>query len=624
MTDLKGIFWQKCLAQVDYAFQPVVNIHSGICFGYEALVRNVQAAGFDAISAFFDQAHHDKVLLMVHRGLFKKATEKFRSIPWHRRVSLFYNLDNRLFGSDDYDLDAVIDALDSQDFDKGKLCFEISEQHEICRPLELTERLKAIRIKGIRIAVDDFGVGFSGLRLLYYSRPDYIKIDRFFIQHIAKDSEKRMLAGSIVSIAHQMGSIVIAEGVENEQEFYECRNIGCDMVQGYLIQRPDVDLGCLRQDHDDVRHLCERDKRNGGGKDASLIQAEIDYIQPIPCDAPATDILDAFKDDTTRTFFPIVNATNEPVGIIREASIKAFTYSRYGRFVLENQKFSNKIDELIARIPQVDMRMPIAHIMDIFSVNDCLEGLLVTNSGNYIGFLSAQSMLKILNEKKLALARDQNPLSNLPGNNCIFEYVSRTLRDTGSVYALVYFDFDNFKAYNDTYGFRQGDRVILLFSELLKAHTLSRDRFVGHVGGDDFFMGVKGVPLADVETEIRTIARQFSTNVESFYRKEAVDQGCIQARNRDGEMKCFPLMTVSSVILELPEKMHRIYSPEEIGGLIARMKKAAKQSPDKLSVASLMHFKSNQIEACATIAMETGLADRRLPADRCPARADAG
>lgn len=145
-------------------------------------------------------------------------------------------------------------------------------------------------------------------------------------------------------------------------------------------------------------------------------------------------------------------------------------------------------------------------------------------------------------------------------------------------------------SYNDTYGFRQGDRVILLFAELLKAHTLTRDRFVGHVGGDDFFMGIKGQSLDAVVAEIHTIGRRFQTNVESFYPKEAVERGCIEAKDRDGREQRFPLMTVSSAVLELPAQMHRIYSPEEIGELIAEMKKAAKQSPDKLSAASLNHF----------------------------------
>jgi diguanylate cyclase (GGDEF)-like protein len=606
MTEPNGIFWQECMPQLDYAFQPVVNIHSGICYGYEALLRNVEKIGFASIADFFDRAYQDRTLLMVHRSLFHRAVSKFRKIPWHDRASLFYNLDNRLFHSDADEADALMDTFDSEACADLKLCLEISEQHEIGCPLKLEGRLNTARGKGIRVAVDDFGVGFSGLRLLYYTRPDYIKIDRFFIRHIAQDSEKRMLAGSIVSIAHQMGSVVIAEGVENETEYYECRKLGCDMVQGYLVQKPQPDPGRLRKAYPDVRTLCESDRRNGGRKDVSLIRAEVEPIQPIQYDVPVTELLDAFKTYKSRTFFPIVNAANEPVGIIREASIKEFIYSRFGRFVLENQAFSKKFDDFITRIPQVDIRMPIEHIMDIFSGDERLEGLLVTNNQVYVGFLSAQSMLKILNEKKLALARDQNPLSRLPGNNCIFEYVSQALRDQDRVYALVYFDFDNFKAYNDNYGFRQGDRVILLFSELLKSRTLARDCFVGHVGGDDFFMGFNGLPLREVEREVCLIARQFKASVESFYEKEAVERGCIRSRDRDGDLRCFPLMTVSSVVLELPARMHRIYSPEEIGALIAGMKKKAKTSPKKMAVASLVYFEPETAEGTAAISVKAG------------------
>lgn len=583
--------WRRRLDAVNYAFQPIVNIHTGVCYGYEALLRQVPDAGFDTIADFFDQAHRDRLLPMVHRRLFAKAIHQFEQILWHRRTCLFYNLDNRLFACDGYDAADLQKGLGCDSISTFKVCYEISEQHEIVRPQALIDRLTFFRDTGCRIAVDDFGVGVSGLRLLYYSRPDYIKIDRFFIHRIAEDSEKRMLAGFIVSIAHQMGSIVIAEGVETEAELYECRRIGCDMVQGYLVQKPQLQCERLQKSYLRIRQCSEKDRRNPTGKDVSLLQAEIEPIDPLDSDAPLTDILDAFKNHIQRTFFPVVNRKGEPLGIIREASIKSFIYSRYGRFVLENQSFSKRLAQFITRIPQVDIHMPIDHIMDLFSGNERFEGILVTRNLKYVGFLSNRSMLKILNERKLSLARDQNPLTKLPGNNAIFEYVSQSLRDISSRYALVYFDFDNFKAYNDHYGFRQGDRVILLFSELLKSHTMSRDRFVGHVGGDDFFMGFKDVDLDDVDEEVRGIAGQFRSSVESFYQKSAVDAQCITARDRDGRMRSFPLMTVSSAILELPAQVNRIYSPEEIGTFIANMKKEAKQSPEKRAVASLVHFR---------------------------------
>ena len=180
------------------------------------------------------------------------------------------------------------------------------------------------------------------------------------------------------------------------------------------------------------------------------------------------------------------------------------------------------------------------------------------------------------------------------------------MRDVSTSYALAYFDFDNFKAYNDHYGFRQGDRVILLFSELLKSHAMSRERFVGHVGGDDFFMGIRNGSLERVTAEVVDMAEQFRSSVESFYRKSAVATGCIRAKDRYGSLRCFPLMTISSAILELPARVNRIYSPEEIGTFIAHMKKEAKRSPDKLSVASLVHFENTDNTASVS-AIDSGL-----------------
>jgi GGDEF domain-containing protein len=228
-------------------------------------------------------------------------------------------------------------------------------------------------------------------------------------------------------------------------------------------------------------------------------------------------------------------------------------------------------------------------------MHEGLEGVLISNSMKYVGFLRAHALLKILNEKNLSVAQDMNPLSKLPGNNLIYEYVSLVLQDISNYYTLVYFDFDNFKAYNDTYGFRQGDRVILLFAELLKSRQNTGGYFVGHVGGDDFFMGIKGQTREAARTTVRRLAEKFRSNVESFYDNEDRARGYIEAKDRNGNHRRFPLITVSSAVLYLPENIHRIYSPEEIGKRIAYMKKEAKNAPDKIAEATLKHFEDEPV-----------------------------
>ena len=121
-------------------------------------------------------------------------------------------------------------------------------------------------------------------------------------------------------------------------------------------------------------------------------------------------------------------------------------------------------------------------------------------------------------------------------------------------------------------------------------HIHHDDLHAGHVGGDDFFVGIKGAPLDLVIGEVRQMAAKFRFNVESFYDSEAIQNGCIRARDREGRTGCFPLITVSAALLELPARVHRIYSPEEISHLMAEMKKEAKLSPDKMIAANLHHF----------------------------------
>lgn len=222
--------------------------------------------------------------------------------------------------------------------------------------------------------------------------------------------------------------------------------------------------------------------------------------------------------------------------------------------------------------------------VEIFTQNEQIEGIIIVENLKYKGFLNTRSLLNVLNEKNLAIARDQNPLTKLPGNTMIHRYVSEAILETSSSHYFIYFDFDNFKPYNDTYGFRQGDRVILLFSEILKSRAQSLYGFAGHIGGDDFFMGVKGIDLRKLYAKIQKLIRRFQNDVISFYDPEAIEKGCILAKDRHGEKTSFPLLTVSAVILELPAPRSIVFSVEEIAKKMSQLKKDAKSSPENTYV----------------------------------------
>ncbi|MBF0399040.1 MAG: EAL domain-containing protein [Desulfobacterales bacterium] len=456
--------------------------------------------------------------------------------------------------------------------------FELSEKYDFSNPQDLVRVLKNYRDQGFSIAMDDYGVGFSGLQMLYYTEPEFIKIDRFFIQDIKSDSKKKLFVSSIVDIGHLLGSIVIAEGVETEEEYYICRDLGCDLVQGYLVCYPEKDIDTLKSYYEHIDVLNKIDRRKAS-KDHKLINEEIGYMEPILEEADVFNLFEKFKKKKANTFFPVINSNNEPVGIIRESSLKDYTYSKYGMEILKNPSFGGKLSKFVTKFPIVDIHTTAEKILEIFSNHEeDIEGIIIVENMKYKGFLSASALLKVLNEKKIAIAKEQNPLTKLPGNMMIFEYLSEAVKDLENQYILIYFDFDNFKPYNDKYGFRSGDRVILLFSDILKNYENSVKCFIGHIGGDDFFMGIKEESYENIHPQIIELMAKFRHNVESFYDSEALKAGYIKSTDREGNEKQFPILTVSAAILELTKNRKEILSIEELTNMMATLKKMAKKS----------------------------------------------
>ncbi|MFH1985119.1 MAG: GGDEF domain-containing protein [Pseudomonadota bacterium] len=576
--------WRSIVETVDYAFQPIVNIHTGVCFGHEALLRQVDKAGFDAIDAFFDAAADDGVLHAVDMALRNLAVGKYAARFAAAGTKLFFNLDNRVLNARDVIPGGTHAILTRYGLSSDRLCFEISERHEL-RDFSISEKvISHYRRQGYNIAADDCGNGFSGFKLLYYLEPEFTKIDRFFIQEMATDSKKRMIAASIVNIAHLMGSTVVAEGVETEKEFYSCREIGCDLIQGYLIQRPTLDMNTLLRVYEDIASLAGRDKRGRSRKDISRIQDNMIVIPPVTTAHDIHHVLKEFQSDKDRTFVPVVNGNHEPLGAIRERDLKEFTYSRFGQELLQNPAYGKNINRFLIKFPVADIHTPVEKILEIYTQKDDLEGIILVDNLQYAGFLSAQSLLKVLNEKNLATARDQNPLSRLPGNTVIHEYVSTALGDLDREFTLVYFDFDNFKPFNDSFGFRHGDRVILLFADILKSFQQRTPAFIGHVGGDDFFLGGNAGDCGLTIASIQALTTAFKKSVESFYDLESIRRGYILGCDRSGRKCEIPLLTVSAVVVELCSSRDQAYSPEEIGSLIACLKKKAKANTSKLCV----------------------------------------
>jgi len=244
--------------------------------------------------------------------------------------------------------------------------------------------------------------------------------------------------------------------------------------------------------------------------------------------------------------------------------------------------------DFVVKCPVSEIHTRIEKILEYFAMDENSEGILLTENGKYLGFLSARSLLNVINEKNITMARDQNPLTKLPGNTMVHEYIEQMLADSSSAHTIAYFDFDNFKPFNDRYGFRQGDRAILLFADILKKASGTGKFFTGHIGGDDFFAGFKVTDAnkSSVNNRLKQIIYKFRDDALSLNDANDREKGYIVSIDREGFERKFPLLSVSAAVIHVPEKHERM-TLEEVGFIIADLKKKAKHSPEKIAFLSL-------------------------------------
>jgi len=169
---------------------------------------------------------------------------------------------------------------------------------------------------------------------------------------------------------------------------------------------------------------------------------------------------------------------------------------------------------------------------------------------------------------------DSNPLTHLPGNNKILEMITKRMH-SGDNFAVAYTDLDNFKAYNDKYGFQKGDEVILFTAQILqdalKLQGNSKD-FIGHIGGDDFVVISTPKVIQNIGDEIIHLMDE---GIGQFYSEEDRDNGFIVTKDRQGISQKFPVVSISiSVVNNLRQTFTNI---GEIVKIVTELKKFAKR-----------------------------------------------
>jgi diguanylate cyclase (GGDEF)-like protein/PAS domain S-box-containing protein len=217
-------------------YQPLVATADGVVSGFEALIRwNHPIRGLVPPSEFIPIAERSTLIGAIGEWTIREACRMLVRLP--ERCSVAVNLSTKHFKMGDV-AGLVREAIAATGIDARRLELEITESLLIDNPDEMAAKLRELKREGIRIAMDDFGTGFSSLSYLLKFPFDKIKIDRSFVVASSEDLAAKEILRAIVNLAGTLEIAVTAEGVETQEQCEFLRETGCHLLQGYYFSRP--------------------------------------------------------------------------------------------------------------------------------------------------------------------------------------------------------------------------------------------------------------------------------------------------------------------------------------------------------------------------------------------------
>ncbi|WP_306591022.1 GGDEF domain-containing protein [Geothrix sp. 21YS21S-4] len=569
MAELRAILDRRALSP---RFQPILDLRIGELYGFEGLIRGPSDSVLQAPLNLLGVARCAGMLAELERSCIESILGVWSQLATHHRI--FVNLspsallDARSRASVGSDLVNQLGLLPSN------VVIELTESQPTFEYAPLLEAAQYLRALGFTIALDDLGEGFSSLRLWSELKPEFVKVDKHFVQGVGADPVKLHFLQSIRDLAGRMGARVVAEGIETDADLAVIQELGIDYGQGFLLgkPRPQPDLRISHELHHRLRPVRPSASRPPSSTQRSTAERLLLPIPPAEPHQSNLDIQARFLRQPELQSLPVV-ADGIPVGLLGRHSFidvmsRPFSPELYGK-----RSCTQFMEEAFL---VVDRSIPIHDLSERVVASDprhILLGFVITQNGRYAGMGSGHDLMREITQMQLASARYANPLTQLPGNVPIHEHLEGRL-EQGAPFMVCYCDLDHFKPYNDVYGYRRGDELIQWTGLLLQECFDEPGDFVGHVGGDDFILAI---PEEGWEPRTGAFLDRFERGRHTFFHPHDLAAGGYPSEDRKGQIVFHPLASISIGVVHVQPGAYANH--HEIATAASGAKKMAKQQP---------------------------------------------
>jgi EAL domain-containing protein (putative c-di-GMP-specific phosphodiesterase class I)/GGDEF domain-containing protein len=555
---------------INPVYQPIVSLRSGEVMGYEALSRISRAELQLSIGTLFRQADRAGRLWELETLCRTKSLAQIQKKPKNRK--LFLNVTPNIINDEHFKKGFTRRCLEEYGVDaEEEIVFEITERVAVSDQKVFLDSITHYRSQRYGIAVDDVGSGFSGLNMIVDVAPDFIKLDMNLVRDIDKDNMKISLCRAFVEFCRNENINLIAEGIETEAELKILTKLGVGFGQGYFLAPPGNQFG---EPAPEITNLISSyfSKHYIEGAASSIfpsIGRLAKVVRTFPPEAKAVDLFELIKENPTINEICMVDE-ERIVGFLTRTALNEHFCGRYGYSLNYRKKIKDLMNTGFLRVGHdtpVDvvsrwaMQRPYEHIYN---------PIIVEKEGLFHGIVTVKSLLEACSKIQLDIAMQSNPLTGLPGNLMIENEVRNRLFGNGP-FCITYYDLDNFKSYNDAYGFANGDLMLKMVSDILSRQA-RRKEFVGHIGGDDFIVIAD---YHDGQSFCRPVMETFCQEVLSLYHDEDIKNGFIVSKNRHGLTEKFPLTSLS--VAGISNRKKQYSNMEDFSMDVARLKKICKQ-----------------------------------------------
>jgi len=521
-------------------FQPIVHLQTRQIYGYEGLTRGPVNTVLHSPTQLFEVATRAGRLAELDLLCRETVIKRFAQLGLPGR--LFINVDPYSLIHEHFREGQTLGFIKQAGLNPSQVIIELTETHPVEDVQLMQQAMVHYRQMGFRVALDDLGAGYAGLKLWSEIRPDIVKIDRHFIQGVDQDRTKQQFVSAILKTATALGCRVITEGVETVQEYATLRKIGVEMVQGYYFCRP-VEVPPLTI----PAHLFRKEERNVEEVESQTVESLLKPAVSVQANTKVLQVGDLFTSTPDLVSIVVVH-DDEVLGLVLRKDFMNIYASLYGKELYGKLPILRYINR---NVIQVEKKLPLEEAsfrmttsLDIYTeefiiLDDCClagKGLLI-------------DLLHEITKLQVNRARHANPLTMLPGNVPIQRQLQQLIRQSVP-FVVCYFDIDHFKPFNDFFGFGRGDKVLRFVSELLVANIDDPDDFIGHIGGDDFVAIFRST---EWQATVQRILQQFDESIGGLYNGHI--GSVITAKDRDGKERQYDKMTLSvgAVVVNLSE-----------------------------------------------------------------------